>query len=230
MFPDLSKRSLEKERLDKGEYTPEEYARWEKEMWYIHRFFGEIRAMRKTIVADVKRSENEPISILDVGAGNGGLLFALKSKLPNHNLSTVGVEMNRLAVTSIQHAGIEAVRADAMQLPFADASFSYVMCSLFLHHLAEDAAVSLLREMKRVASRRIYVIDLNRSVISYYLYRFFGRVILQKFTLDDGALSIRRAYREAELLTLAESAGLKSATVTRSAINRLVLSADGAKQ
>jgi len=229
MYPDLSQRSLEKERLDKGEYTPEEYARWEKEMWHIHRFFGEIKAMRKTIIADIKLSANEPISILDVGAGNGGLLFALKGKLPKHNLSTVGVEMNPLAVTSIQENGIEAVRANAMKLPFADASFSYVMCSLFLHHLDEDASVSLLREMKRVASRRIYVIDLDRSLTSFYLYRLFGSLILQKFTLDDGALSIRRAYREAELLALAESAGLKSATVTRSAINRLVLSADGAK-
>jgi len=227
MFEQFSSRSLELERLDSGEYTSAEYVRWTREMWYIHRFFGEIRAMRKSLIADIYKRRIKNVSVVDVGAGSGGLLSALRNQLSGVQISTVGIEMNADAAKSMHAASIHAVRADAIRLPFADASFDYAMCSLFLHHLDEHSATLLLREMGRVARRGIYVIDLNRSPIPYYFYKFFGRIFLQRFTVEDGALSIRRAYRPTELLELSDAAGLTSVTIKRSAINRLVLSGKG---
>jgi ubiquinone/menaquinone biosynthesis C-methylase UbiE len=221
---DLSKRSNDLERLDTGDFTPAEYARWEQEMWYVHRFFGETRAMRNTMVADLKRSGAERVSVLDVGSGSGGLIIALREQLGGVSLQAVGVEQSEAANRSMRNSKIDSVQADGMMLPFADDGFDHAICTLFLHHLDESSAVKLLREMARVARDRIYVIDLNRARIPYYLYKLFGPIFLQRFTVEDGATSIRRAYRPAELKSLATHAGLSSITVERSAINRLILS------
>lgn len=223
MFERFAHRSQELERLDTGEFTYDEYRRWEREMWYIHRFFGEIRAMRRTLVADIRQRGTRKVSVVDVGAGSGGLLLALESQLPEIVVYSVGIEMYEDAARSIQRASIDAVQADAMKLPFADASFDCALCSLVLHHLEPIAATNLLSEMARIARHGIYVIDLDREPLPYYLYKVFGRFFLQRFTVEDGALSILRAYRPRELAELARSAGLEDILVTRSKLNRLVL-------
>jgi hypothetical protein len=79
--------------------------------------------------------------------------------------------------------------------------------------------------MARVAAKRIYVIDLNRHPTAYYFYKMIGRIFLQKFTLEDGSLSILRSFTFDELTALAESAGLNEIKVERSKVNRLILSA-----
>jgi hypothetical protein len=99
-----------------------------------------------------------------------------------------------------------------------------VICSLFLHHLTDDKAVELLAEMKRVARHRILAIDLHRSPVAYYFYKTVGILFLQRFTIEDGSLSIMRAFKPMELEHLGRAAGLTELTVQRSAAYRLVLS------
>ena len=224
MFPDLTTRSLELERLDTGDYTEAEYALWQREMYYINRFLGDTRCLKLEIRDALRESKTGSISILDVGAGSGELLESAREMFTNTSL-LVGVDINRSSVQTVaSRADMDAVQADALTLPFADSSFDIVVCSLFLHHLNDDAAVKLLGEMQRVARLRFVVIDLHRHALAYFLYRTFGRLVLQKFSLDDGSLSIRRSFRPDELLALAVRAGVRNAEVRRRAAFRLVLS------
>lgn len=223
MFHDFSQRSYQLERLDTGDYTQTEYRRWQNEMRFIHRIFGEMRALRRTLYRDLERTDGA-VSVLDVGAGSGELLRGLTKWTSGRRAFFVGVEINREATRSILSDTISAVQCDALHLPFADKSFDFVFCSLFLHHLDDKAAVSLLQEMSRVAQERIYAIDLNRHPTAYYLYKALGRFLLQRFTLEDGALSILRSFNPEELLGLAKSAGLHDIKVEHSRVNRLVLS------
>lgn len=224
MFERFKQRSYELERLDTGDYTPAEYRRWEREMFFIHRIFGEFRALRGSLYKDISAAGDESVSVLDVGAGSGELLKELAKWMKGHDCFMVGVEIDPEAARSIRANGITAVQSDALHLPFPDNSFDYTFCSLFLHHLGDSEAVHLLREMKRVARKRIYVIDLNRQPVAYYFYRVVGRIFLQRFTLDDGSLSILRSFDTAELTVLAEQAGLCEVKLERSKANRLVLS------
>lgn len=223
MFEQFQKRSTQLERLDTGDYTAKEYARWQREMKFIHALFGEQRALKKTLFRDIKSDGEPQFSVLDVGAGSGGLLRELKKWTSHYNAFLVGAELDGTAARSINDGTIVGLQCDALQLPFADKSFEYVFCSLFLHHLDDDPAIRLLQEMARVAAKRIYVIDLNRHPTAYYAYKVFGWPFLQPFTLEDGALSILRSRTPEELGSLAKRARLRNVKVEHSRANRLIL-------
>jgi len=224
MFERFQHRSRELERLDIGDYTPAEYSRWQREMKYIHALFGEQRALKNTLFRDIESGGAKRFSVLDVGAGSGGLLRELGKWVSGRNSFLVGAELDEVAARSINDGEIAGVQCDALQLPFADGSFDYVFCSLFLHHLDDGSAADLLREMSRVAAKRIYVIDLNRHPTAYYAYKIFGWFVFQRFTLEDGALSILRSRTPDELRQIAKTAGLNDVKVEKSRANRLILS------
>lgn len=226
MFSEFRTRSLKTERLDRGEFTRDEYVRWQKEMWYIHRLFGETRALKRTLLSDISSLGTEEITILDVGAGSGTLLTYLKGKLPR-DLSLIGLEMSYDSARGIAENGHIPVLGNALSLPFADNSIDYVFCTLVLHHLTDSSARELISEMRRVARRKMIVIDLERSVFSYFIFKLFGTALLQRFTRDDGALSIKRAFKLDELRKLLRASELHDLKVERSAIGRLILTADG---
>ena len=224
MFDKFATRSELLERLDTGDYTPQEYTRWQQEMRFIHQVFGEDRALRNSLVRDVLVSSESRVSILDIGAGSGELLRLLGKRLADVTPFLVGAEINADAANSIREKGLASLQANAMNLPFANDAFDYVYCSLFLHHLDDEPAIKMLREMNRVARGKIFVIDLNRSPVGYYFYRIVGSLFLQPFSLEDGALSILRSRSPQELMELAEKAGIKEIAVKHSRVNRLILS------
>ena len=223
MFNRFKTRSRKSERLDRGEFTAAEYRRWQLEMWYIHRFFGEIRALKHTLFDAIGGAGGGRVSVLDVAAGSGELLEYVTKHAEADNIFAVGVESAREAARSIASKGLVSVRCDALALPFAPDSFDFVYCSLFLHHLDEPQAAGALAQMASIARKRVFVVDLDRRPIPYFAYRFFGRFFLQPFTRDDGSLSILRAHRPQELERIAKRAGLKDVEIKRSAINRLIL-------
>ena len=228
MFASFKQRSQELERLDTGDYTPREYAKWQREMRFIHRVFGEMRALRNSLLREILESGEKEVSILDVGAGSGELLRELSKWLVEKKAFLVGAEINADATDAIRGenggGAVTAILADARTLPFGNDSFDYVFCSLFLHHLDDKQAVTMLREMGRVAMKKIFVIDLNRSPVAYYFYKLVGSLFLQRFTLEDGALSILRSRLPGELRSLAVRAHLTDVSVQHSMANRLILS------
>jgi len=176
----------------------------------------------------MREVEKENFSVLDVGAGSGELLRVIENWARKNDKKAwlVGVEINENGARAILNKKTKSVCGDALLLPFADASFDYVICSLFAHHLTDEQFVQLLKEMNRVARKKIYVIDLNRHPLAYYLYKIFSPLFLQSFTQEDGALSILRSFRPEELKALAVKAKLKNVEVERRAMFRLVLSCE----
>jgi ubiquinone/menaquinone biosynthesis C-methylase UbiE len=228
MLERFQHRSHALERLDTGDYTAAEYDRWQREMRLIHRFWGEKQALRDTLVADVRDKRLAYASILDVGAGNGDVLDLVSEMLPERDLLLIAAETSDDALHSLvkdkQKANVRPVKSSGLQLPFDDHSVDYVISTLTLHHMSDAGAKLLIREMCRVSRRRFYVVDLNRHPIGYYGWRLLSPFLVQRFTREDGALSISRSFNADELLALAKDAGVSEVKVTHSRANRLVLS------
>jgi len=233
MLDKFKRRSYRLEYIDTGDYTPEEYESCIGELQLVNRWMGDAHSLRTTLFPAIEAEGLSSFSILDVGAGSGELLrvTANWARQTGRRMSAVGLELNERSAESIIEESerfdeITSVRGDALQLPFADSQFDYVICSLFTHHFVDEQVVKILREMSRVARRRIFVIDLNRHPIAYLLYTTLGKLVLHNRLLrHDGALSILRSFKADELRELGERAGLRDPWVRRRFPFRLVLSA-----
>jgi SAM-dependent methyltransferase len=146
-------------------------------------------------------------SLLDVGCGSGDVPLWIASQLARP-VAVVGVDLKPLHL----HAAVGPLRgvaADVHALPFADGSFDVVTASLFLHHFDGPDVARVLRELHRVARRALVVNDLRRSRVPYLFGRAtFPLLFRSRVSVEDGLLSIRRAFTARELLDAFAEAGL----------------------
>lgn len=228
---DFRKRSLKLERIDTGDYTAAEYERFLREIRLVNRLIGDNRALKKTLLREIEAEKLREFSVLDVGAGSGELLrtiagFARKSK---RKANLFGLELHPRSARAIleeskDFAEIKSVQSNALNLPFADKSFDYAICSLFTHHFLDENVVQILRELSRVSRKKTFVIDLHRHAIAHALYKMFCVGFrISPLVRQDGLLSILRSFKPDELKFLAEKANLGNISVERYFPFRLVL-------
>ena len=233
MLDKFKRRSDKLEYIDTGDYTAAEYESCIGELQLVNRWMGDAHTLKATLFREIEAQGLANFSVLDVGAGSGELLRVTAdwSRQTNRRVRAVGLELNERSAESINEESrrfeeIGSVRGDALELPFPDYCFDYVISSLFTHHFVDEQVVRIFREMGRVARRRIFVIDLNRHPIAYLLYTTVGKLVLHNRLLrHDGALSILRSFKADELRVLGERAGLRDVLVERRFPFRLVLNA-----
>jgi len=233
MFPSFQQRSLEPENLDKGTYTAEEYEGCLVELRRINEWLGDADALRDSLLTEIERLNLRSFSVLDVGAGSGELLrvAANWARERDRTASMVGLELNARSAQAILDESngfpeISSVRGNGFTLPFADDTFDFAIQSLTLHHFDDEGAVRILREMARVSARGIFVIDLHRNRIAYFLYTTIGRLFLHnRLIREDGALSILKSWKSQELEDIGRKAGLPNLRVEEHFPARLILSA-----
>lgn len=203
-------RSSEPERIDTGDYTPEEYERFLGEIAFINKYFGDRRALRRSLFREIEHAKLEEFSVLDVGSGSGELLrfIAEFAKGSGRVASLAGIDLNDISTSTALSASkafpeVSTVRGDAFRLPFADGTFDYAISSLFFHHLSDEQIPQALAEMSRVASRGVFVIDLHRHWAAYALYKLFCVAFrISPLVRHDGSLSIQKGFRPADPLFL----------------------------
>ena len=218
MFLSFRHRSYEPEIMDDLHHSASEFADAYRELEIINRRLGGIRAIERFLPT---AKENPELLILDVAAGACDISEALIRK---RACRIVVLDLNarglKLAAKALPVVG------DALDLPFRDGVFDVVMASLFFHHLSNDDCVRVLRQMWRIARRRVIVNDLNRAGLAYFsirlLTRFFSK---SRMVRHDAPLSVRRAFRSSELSEIARRAEIP-ARVYRSFPYRLVLVAE----
>lgn len=170
--------------------------------------------------------------LLDVGTGSADLPRAVADwaraerrplRITATDLHPQTLDLAREAVR--RYPEIRLARADALALPYADASFDAALLSLTLHHLEGEAQIAALRELTRVCRRGFIVGELERSRVNYIGARLLAGTwwVGNPLTRHDGPLSVLRAFTPAELLALARRAGVRDARVYRHFFYRLVL-------
>jgi ubiquinone/menaquinone biosynthesis C-methylase UbiE len=202
MFPH---RLIKPELLD---HLPPEEARPNlADLIRINRHFGGHSVILKTLQR-VAGAEDK-FSLLDVGAASGDTARVICASYPLAQV--VSFDYN---ATNIGAAPQPKVIGNAFELPFAAASFDYVLCSLFLHHFEDERVVELLRNFNKLARKALLICDLERSIVPYlflpatkYLFNW------KRITVHDGMISVRASFTKDELRKLAKKAGLENCEV-----------------
>lgn len=152
-------------------------------------------------------------TLLDVGTGMGDIPQRVQRAAAKQRitLTTIGLDAGSvLARDARQHLSY-AMCGDALHLPFATKSVDVVMCSQVLHHFRGDAALTVIREMQRVAIHAVVISDLRRSwsaAAGFWLASFPLR--FHPVTRHDGVVSVMRGFTPNELAdTIQDAVGLR---------------------
>jgi SAM-dependent methyltransferase len=141
-------------------------------------------------------------TVLDIGTGLADIPARTRAlaEADGVRLDTIGVDEAASLLAVSRQRLTHAVCANALALPFADASVDVVICSQVLHHFDETGAAALVREMHRVARRVAIVSDLRRSWIAaggFWALSFPLR--FHRITRHDGVVSVLRGFTAGEL-------------------------------
>jgi ubiquinone/menaquinone biosynthesis C-methylase UbiE len=207
------------ELMDQPHVEERELAADLRNLAWINRLLGGHAVIRAHLPREVRGQgsgvrgrgpgSTPPLTVLDVATGGGDIPRWLVRRRP---VDVIGGDLQpqMLQLARQWSAGlpIRFIRCDARRLPFRDRSVDLVLCSLMLHHLTEPDAVQALRELGRVARRRLVVNDLRRSRTAYALIWLITRFSRNPLTRYDSPVSVERAFTPAELASLARAAGL----------------------
>ena len=188
---------------------------------WLNRTFGGcgvVEKMFRLLAGPARR-----LTLVDICSGYGDQCRNLvaHARKQNCELSIVAVDRQfdtlRLAREATPAAQrIFFIQADARALPFRDGGGDLAFCSLALHHFADDDAVEVLREIKRVGRLGAVCVDLVRGRVAVFCIWLLTAVVLRnEMTRYDARLSIRRAFTRGELLALARRAGWKTVRQTK---------------
>lgn len=178
-----------------------------------NRWLGGLRAAMSEIREIVR--QHDCATLLDVGTGLGDIPAAVMREMPK-GVVTIGVDEARSLLVAARHRMTHGVCADALALPFRDASIDIVMCSQLLHHFAFEDADRLVREMNRVARVAVIISDLRRSWVAaagFWLVSF--PLGFHPVTRHDGVVSVLRGFTSNELHTVVRSATGNPPVVSR---------------
>lgn len=177
-------------------------------------FLGKEHGFRDRVLERSRIANGE--SVLDVGCGTGTLAIAAKRRAGSHG-SVHGVdassEMLARAERKARRAGMQVVFRSgvAEALPFAEAQFDLVLCTVMLHHLPQKARQQCANEIRRVLkpTGRVLAVDFEgfsdqkRTLLSHF-HRPHGHVGVRDIEkllgeaglapIESGPLGIRDLY------------------------------------
>ena len=202
----------------------------------LNRLSGAAAALWRAVRRQLPDAQQ--LRLLDVACGGGDILAGVArcARAAGVDLTVVGVDVSSeaLATTEERLAGTgtsaRVVQADVLADGMPE-SADVVACSLFLHHLADEQAVDLLRAMGGAAERLLVVDDLVRGVWGHTLAAVVPRLVTRSPIVHVDALrSVRAAFTTAEMRDLAAAAGLHQARVVNHWPARQLLTAVGRGQ
>jgi ubiquinone/menaquinone biosynthesis C-methylase UbiE len=238
------------ELLDTDSGTPAEVAGSIADLRFFNRCFGGVATTRTLIQSVAHKTGKFEFSLLEVAAGDGSLMQAVRTSLqpngirlnitlldraPSHLLSSNSNHNKNLSSRAKPDDSLRessgavegpcvpdhALVADALNLPFPDSTFDLVSCSLFVHHLSQDEATAFAKESLRVCRYAVLINDLIRDPIHLALVYAGTPLYRSRITRHDAPASVRQAYTIEEMREFFHQAGAANVEIERHYLYRM---------
>ena len=190
---------------------------------YVNRFLGGYAAAMAAMTPLWRaHPPDRPLRVLDLATGVADFpdYLARWAGRRGRVLEVVALDANPATVAYAQKTldrdlpaplrpRVRVEVGDALALPYDDAAFDVAVTSLFMHHLTHGDAVTLVREMNRVARHGFVVNDLHRHRLAYYSILALAAVLpVSPMFRHDGPISVLRGFSRDDLHAIAQDAGL----------------------
>jgi ubiquinone/menaquinone biosynthesis C-methylase UbiE len=179
----------------------------------LNRTFGGRKAVEIAFHALADKTKSLLLIDLASGYGDHGRNLLGIAQARNHDVTIVAVDFQFQTLQIAREATPASkkmffVQADARQLPFRNKAADLAFCSLALHHFGEKDALTVLQEMTRIGRVGTACVDLVRSrLAAFSIWLLTTFIIRDPMVRHDARLSIRRAFTNAEMRSLAHRAG-----------------------
>ena len=208
----ISSRSHHKECLDDLVLEGFLLTKTLKELTYINLFLG----TSQNTVTSIQRiaKKNQIQTIVDLGCGGGDNLRSIRKwfRSKDKKVRLIGIDGNK---NSLEYAKkhkdfeIEYIQEDILSSDFQIPKFDALISSHFIYHFSDQKLIQFLKSAKDKINTAIVFSELQRSKISYTLFKFFGFLMpFSKMVKQDGLLAIRRSFTRRELENILKEAGI----------------------
>lgn len=199
------------EHLDDAGADRASVARSLRDLRGINRWLGGTLAYRDLVRRLTHRHD---VSVLDIGTGTSDLLESIRVD----RKIGADLKLDHLAYGAAlaRDPSIRRVAANALSLPFRDASVDVVTSSHFFHHFSDEENVAILRESLRVARIGVCVSDTRRHWLPLiFVHALSATPLWGGITRHDAPASVRQGYTAAEAAAIAAQAGASRWTLVR---------------
>jgi 2-polyprenyl-3-methyl-5-hydroxy-6-metoxy-1,4-benzoquinol methylase len=218
-MPDLSIRVFDAEIMDDLYLPYNEIAPVLEGLGKVNSWFGG----HNSIIDSLKKFPlHNGYSVSDWGCGGGDMLIAIANwaKHQQIHLKLTGIDAAPAAINFAGKASkgfnnISYVQADVIKDIHLLGKHDIIISSLFTHHFDDEHWIQMIKNMHASAGKGIIITDLHRHWLLYYAVIVITHVLTRnKMVRYDGPLSVKRAFKKRELLTLLKNAGIDNFNLT----------------
>jgi len=213
------KRIPTRELLDTDSGTPAEIAASLADLRRVNRWFGGVSTTQWMIELVSEAIGKSSLSLLEVAAGSGDVPRMVRERLQQRGITLEITLLDRAPSHIRDHT--RALSADALAIPFREASFDLVGCGLFAHHLNPAEFVQFVQEALRVCRIAVLINDLVRDPIHLVMVYAGYPLYHSRLTRHDAPASVRQAYTPEEMRKMLRQTGAARVEISRHYLFRM---------
>ena len=210
---DLSRRSYQKELMDRDDIPFADMAQTLKELNIVNTRLGghaiTINGLRQILQPD------KPLLVCEIGCGGGDNLFVIHKYCLKHKIDVhfIGIDINPecISFAKQQYPDLpcEWICSDYAVVDFGNTKPDIIFSSLFCHHFTDEQLVYMLQWKHRNAVAGFFINDLQRHWLAFYLIKYITRFFSRSYLVKhDASLSVARSFRKEDWQRLFREAGL----------------------
>jgi ubiquinone/menaquinone biosynthesis C-methylase UbiE len=194
--------------MDDLDFQGEEMKNLLGDLKYVNKWLGGNKVTLDGIEKLLRgNSKKEPITILDIGCGDGQLLRNCAKHAENNGLKLkcIGLDFNKNILEYAENQSkdfpnIKFQKVDVFLEEELIPNCDIAVCTLFLHHFSNEKIEELLKILLKKSNNGLVINDLQRSRIAFNLFKIVSKLFLKTKTAKyDGLVSIARGFKKDEL-------------------------------
>ncbi len=219
----LRERHCQPEIMDDPKLDPAYHAQALRCLGRINWLSGSDRILWRPLKKLIQENPGRVLRVLDVATGGGDVPIKLwqRARAAGLSLDVEGADISPTALAFARQKA-EQARVDVkffrldVENDAIPTGYDVLTSSLFLHHLSEEQAVTLLCRMAQAAGRVVLINDLRRCRLGFMLAWLAARTLTTSSVVRvDAPRSVEAAFTLDEIRCLATDAGLEDIQIAR---------------